>query len=84
MKSEGLRGCGGPVWRYWHFSYSGGDRGQRGRGVPGRIALHSLPQSESFCGRFMEDLGIDPDVEGLRYFEMSEERALEFMRGGDV
>ena len=50
----------------------------------GRIALHSLPQSESFYGRFMEDLGIDPYVEKLRYFEMSEERALKFMRGGDV
>jgi hypothetical protein len=31
----------------------------------GRIALHSLPQSEPFYGRFMEDLGIDPDVEGF-------------------
>jgi hypothetical protein len=50
----------------------------------GRIALHSLPQSESFYGRFMEDLGIDPYVEKLRYFEMSEERALKFIRGGDV
>jgi len=50
----------------------------------GRIALHSLPQSEPFYGRFMEDLGIDPDVEELRYFEMSEERALKFMIGGDV
>jgi hypothetical protein len=50
----------------------------------GRIALHSLPQSESFYGRFMEDLGIDPDVGKLRYFEMSEARALKFMEGGDV
>ena len=50
----------------------------------GRIALHSLPQSEPFYGRFMEDLGIDPVVEELRYFEMSEERALKFMRGCDV
>src|ERR1017187_2489550 len=35
MESEGLGGRGRPVWRYWHFSDSGGDRGQRGRGVPG-------------------------------------------------
>jgi hypothetical protein len=32
----------------------------------------------------MEDLGIDPDAEELRYFEMGEERALKFMKGGDV
>jgi hypothetical protein len=50
----------------------------------GRIALHSLPQSEPFYGRFMEDLGIDPDVEKLRYFEMGEERALKFAKGGNV
>jgi hypothetical protein len=50
----------------------------------GRIALHSLPQSEPFYGRFMEDLGIDPNVEKLRYFEMSEERALKFVKGGNV
>jgi hypothetical protein len=50
----------------------------------GRIALHSLPQSEPFYARFMEDLGIDLDVEKLRYFEMSEERAVKFMKGGDV
>lgn len=44
----------------------------------GRIALHSLPQSDSFyrdnCG--MTDLGPDPDYPGkLRYFEMTETQA---------
>lgn len=47
----------------------------------GRIALHSLPQSEAFYSKFMEDLGIDLDVEELRYFEMSEGAALKFMKG---
>ena len=47
----------------------------------GRIALHSLQQSEHFYERFMEDLGIDADVEGLRYFEMSEAQAIRFMKG---
>jgi hypothetical protein len=31
----------------------------------GRIALHSLPQSEAFYTKFMEDLGIDHNMEGL-------------------
>jgi hypothetical protein len=48
----------------------------------GRIALHSLPQSEQFYKKFMENLGIDKDVEGLRYFELSEEQAHNFMKGG--
>ena len=47
----------------------------------GRIALHSLPQSEQFYAKFMDDLGIDDDVEGLRYFEMTEEQAIRFMKG---
>jgi hypothetical protein len=50
----------------------------------GRIALHSLPQSEAFYTKFMEDLGIDPNMERLRYFEMTEEQAHKFMKGGDV
>ena len=50
----------------------------------GRIALHSLPQSERFYEKFMENLGIDKDVEGLRYFELTEERAREFMKGGNL
>lgn len=49
----------------------------------GRIALHSLPQSEQFYARFMEDLGIDPEGENLRYFEMSEEQSKTFLKGGD-
>jgi hypothetical protein len=32
----------------------------------------------------MEDLGIDPDVEKLRYFEIGEDRALKFVKGGDL
>jgi len=50
-------------------------------GFEGRIALHSLPQSEQFYSRFMEDLGIDKKVEGLRYFELSEEQADKFIKG---
>ena len=50
----------------------------------GRIALHALPQSEAFYTKFMEDLGIDPSMERLRYFEMTEEQAHKFMKGGDV
>lgn len=50
----------------------------------GRIALHSLPQSEGFYGRFMTDLGVDPAVEGLRYFEMTEEQVQNFLKGGEV
>ena len=49
----------------------------------GRIALHSLPQSEQFYRNlFMEDLGIDEE-EKLRYFEMPEEQALKFIKGGE-
>jgi hypothetical protein len=50
----------------------------------GRIALHSLPQSESWyrdiCG--MTDLGIDKAYNyppGLRYFEMTEAQAKAFI-----
>ncbi len=50
----------------------------------GRIGLHSLPQANDFyanaCG--MTDLGIDPDHEGLRYFEMSPENAQAFIAKG--
>jgi len=48
----------------------------------GRVALHSLPQSEAFYTKLMEDLGIDHNMEGLRYFEMTEEQAHKFMKGG--
>ncbi len=50
----------------------------------GRIALHSLPQAEAFYSKYMEDLGIDLDMEKLCYFEMSEGDALKFVKGGDV
>ena len=50
----------------------------------GRIGLHSLPQANSFyantCG--MTDLGIDPNYEGLRYFEMTQEQAEAFVAKG--
>jgi hypothetical protein len=48
----------------------------------GRIALHALPQAEPFYGRFMQDLGPSPDVENLRYFELSEDGAAQFLKEG--
>lgn len=50
-------------------------------GFGGRIALHSLPQSESFYQKYMTDLGPDKNHEGLRYFEMSVEQARLFLEG---
>ncbi|GEP56723.1 GNAT family N-acetyltransferase [Reyranella soli] len=51
----------------------------------GRIGLHSLPQANSFyantCG--MTDLGVDPNYEGLRYFEMTPEQAEAFIAKGN-
>ena len=51
----------------------------------GRIGLHSLPQANSFyantCG--MADLGVDPNYEGLRYFEMTPEQAEAFIAKGN-
>jgi hypothetical protein len=48
----------------------------------GRIGLHSLPQADQWylegCG--MTDLGPDPSVQNLRYFEMTPEQAAEFLR----
>ena len=53
-------------------------------GFKGRIGLHSLPQANSFyantCG--MTDLGIDPDYQNLRYFEMTPEQAVAFIEKG--
>jgi hypothetical protein len=50
----------------------------------GRLGLHALRQSESFyrdrCG--MTDLGVDTNYQGLRYFEMTAERAVAFLRQG--
>lgn len=51
----------------------------------GRIGLHSLPQANGFyantCG--MTDLGVDPEYEGLRYFEMTPEQAKAFIAKGN-
>jgi len=51
----------------------------------GRIGLHALPQANSFyantCG--MSDLGIDPDYQNLRYFEMTPEQAEAFIAKGN-
>jgi hypothetical protein len=48
----------------------------------GRIGLHSLPQSDTWyrgaCG--MTDLGPDPAVQNLRYFEMTPEKASQFLK----
>jgi hypothetical protein len=52
-----------------------------GEGFGGRLSLHSLPQSEQFYRRFMSDLGIDKNKEGLRYFEMTPEQAQTFLEG---
>lgn len=47
----------------------------------GRVGLHALPQAEQFyehhCG--MTNLGKDPDIEGLVYFEMTAQQALAFI-----
>lgn len=52
--------------------------------MKGRIALHSLPQSERFyrdkCG--MSDLGPDGAYQNLRYFEMTPEQAEQYGKGG--
>ena len=48
----------------------------------GRIALHSLPRAESFYGQFMEDFGLSPDVENLRYYELSADGAAQFLKEG--
>jgi len=48
----------------------------------GRIGLHSLPQSDQWyskgCG--MTDLGPDPSIQNLRYFEMTPDQAAEFLK----
>lgn len=48
-------------------------------GLRGRIGLHSLAQAEQFyqrCG--MTEMGVDPDCDDLKYFEMTEEQAKAF------
>ncbi len=51
-------------------------------GFRGRIALHSLPQAETFYEKNCEmtDLGLDQKKEGLRYFEMTPAQAAAFLR----
>ena len=54
-------------------------------GFAGRIALHSLPQSQPFYRRFMHDLDIDPaHPEKLCYFEMTEDQAKAFIEGRPI
>jgi hypothetical protein len=49
-------------------------------GCEGRIALHSLPQSEQFYRPIFSEIGIDADVD-LRYFEMDEKQSQNLLRG---
>lgn len=50
-------------------------------GFGGRIGLHSLPQSEDFYRRRrMLDMGPDPAVQNLRYFEMPADEAAAFLK----
>lgn len=46
----------------------------------GRIGLHSLPQAEGFyeC-HGLQSLGVDPDKEDLKYYELSPEAAAKFL-----
>jgi hypothetical protein len=50
-------------------------------GFKGRVGLHSLPQADGFyserCG--MTNLGPDPEVQGLKYFEMTPDQARKFL-----
>jgi hypothetical protein len=51
-------------------------------GFAGRIALHSLAQSQPFYRRCMHDLGTDLlHAEKLSYFEMTEKQAKDFVEG---
>ena len=51
-------------------------------GCEGRLALHSLPQSESFYSRFMTRIGMD-NLQGvlLAYFEMTPEQVQDLLGG---
>ncbi len=56
----------------------------RDEGFRGRIGLHSLPQADAFyrhCG--MTDTGPDEDYPSypLRYFEMTQAQAMDFIKG---
>jgi hypothetical protein len=50
-------------------------------GFHGRIGLHSLPSAELFYRDVieMEDCGPDAAYQNLRYFEMTAERARDFL-----
>jgi len=48
-------------------------------GMHGRLGLHSLPQAEKFYDRFMDDLGLDWNMENLRLFELTQEKALKYI-----
>ncbi len=56
----------------------------RRAGHKGRVGLHSLTQAEDFYRALgFTDLGLDPDYQDLRYFELTEERAKAIeQRGG--
>lgn len=56
----------------------------RAEGFHGRIGLHSLPQANGFYANQvgMTDLGIDKDYQNLRYFEMTEKQAGEYLEKG--
>ncbi len=45
-------------------------------GFEGRLALHSLPQSEGFYERFMKTTGRDREYYALKYFEMTADEAI--------
>ena len=52
----------------------------RDLGFKGRIALHSLPQSEAWYEKLkMEAVGIDPAKHHLKYYEMTPDQANVFM-----
>ena len=53
-------------------------------GCAGRLALHSLPQSETFYRRYLTEVAIDPVSGGsLTYFEMTADQANEFLGGSN-
>ena len=50
-------------------------------GLKGRVGLHALPQACDFYDRRgFTDLGEDSNSHGLHYFEMSEQRAQDFLQ----
>jgi len=54
-------------------------------GCAGRLALHSLPQSETFYRRYMTETAVDPVSDSfLTYFEMTADQAPTIRRLADV